>query len=447
MTDDLSRVNNASSTEPEISVIPEKYYGAALRASVQETVSAPISAPVSHTRSIVIGIVVAVFLLGIGGTFLYVNRGMFAPPSKPIVQAPLPPPVPVVVIPTPPSNLSATSTNPQSASLSWSDLSENETGFRVERADDAGGFHPVTSLPAGSAVFIDSTVVSGRTIRYRVIAVNSAGDSPSSNEVSVAIPSPAPIVEAPKLPPAGLDSDSDGISDLEEALYGTNPHMADTDGDGFLDGNEVFHLYNPGGRAPGKLLDAKLVTESRSDVGWSMYVPVSWTMTIGTNGLSAVIATGHAESFSVAIEDNIQALSIIDWYKQKNPTVPENQIYEYVTKKGYKGITGPDLLTTYIPWGSKVFVFTYLLNGQPFINYRTTYAMMMNSLLLNGLPQVSASVMAQTALPFEPSANATGTVNEPVLIAPFPEPSPTATSVQAMIVPTASPGSSATTTP
>ncbi|MFH1704950.1 MAG: hypothetical protein ABH861_03160, partial [Patescibacteria group bacterium] len=66
-----------------------------------------------------------------------------------------------------------------------------------------------------------------------------------------------------------------------------------------------------------------------------------------------------------------------------------------------------------IPWGDKVFVLTYDLNGEPFINYRTTYAMILNSLVLSGLPQV-APPTAGSSLPFEPSATTSGVVSEPV---------------------------------
>ncbi|HUU77982.1 MAG TPA: hypothetical protein VMX55_06515 [candidate division Zixibacteria bacterium] len=40
-----------------------------------------------------------------------------------------------------------------------------------------------------------------------------------------------------------LDEDGDGLSDLDELIYKTNPHIADTDGDGLLDGEEVY-IYN-----------------------------------------------------------------------------------------------------------------------------------------------------------------------------------------------------------
>ncbi len=48
------------------------------------------------------------------------------------------------------------------------------------------------------------------------------------------------------------DSDADGLNDyLEIYQYKTKPTEADTDGDGYLDGNEVDNGYDPNG--PGRL--------------------------------------------------------------------------------------------------------------------------------------------------------------------------------------------------
>jgi hypothetical protein len=45
-----------------------------------------------------------------------------------------------------------------------------------------------------------------------------------------------------------IDSDFDGLSDYEEVrVYGTDPLNADTDGDGYQDGEEVKGGYNPNG--------------------------------------------------------------------------------------------------------------------------------------------------------------------------------------------------------
>lgn len=49
-----------------------------------------------------------------------------------------------------------------------------------------------------------------------------------------------------------LDSDNDGLTDVDEAKYGTDPYNRDSDGDGFTDGEEVKNGFNPLG--PGKLI-------------------------------------------------------------------------------------------------------------------------------------------------------------------------------------------------
>ncbi len=51
------------------------------------------------------------------------------------------------------------------------------------------------------------------------------------------------------------DTDKDGLSDLREKSIGTNRLNPDTDGDGYLDGEEVVNGYDPLG--PGKLNDLK----------------------------------------------------------------------------------------------------------------------------------------------------------------------------------------------
>jgi len=48
--------------------------------------------------------------------------------------------------------------------------------------------------------------------------------------------------------PLSIDTDKDTLSDYEEVkIYHTNPLSADTDGDSFLDGAEVKNGYNPNG--------------------------------------------------------------------------------------------------------------------------------------------------------------------------------------------------------
>lgn len=42
-----------------------------------------------------------------------------------------------------------------------------------------------------------------------------------------------------------VDTDSDGLSDIQESRYYSDPRNPDTDGDGYMDGMEVRHGYSP----------------------------------------------------------------------------------------------------------------------------------------------------------------------------------------------------------
>lgn len=420
MPDQPSSMPSASplrAEELEIHTIPDKFYGAALKARVtEEKKPAAPGVPPPKKSKLSVVIVGIIFLLAIAGGFVYFNRGLLfpaAPEPAPVVEPPKPPAPPP--IPTPPSNASATSSNAQNVIVSWTDTSANESGFRVERNDGSGTFVSLTSLPPNSTSFLDTSVQPKRTYLYRIRALNVSGESDPSNDATATTPDlPPPPPEQPKLPPAGLDTDSDGLTDLEESLYGTEPRNPDADGDGFLDGNEVFHLYNPNGQAPARLLDLALIKAVDARIGWVISIPSPWTVTMDTpDGSKATIDSKHGETFIVTVEENPTKKPIVEWYLDSHPGITATQILQYRSKGGYTGIIGADLLTTYIPWGDKVFTFTYDLDGQSFINFRTTYAMMLNSLMLSGLPQVAPPTPG-TPLPFEPSATSGGVVTEPV---------------------------------
>lgn len=396
--------SGAGKKEPEIIVIPEKYYGMALKMKAPDMAEekpalppppppkpkpAPVIAPLPKHSVLPIVIVVIAILLVVGGGFVYFNRELlFKKPTLP------PPPAPVVapMPPTAPSNLSATISG-QSVSLAWDDNASGELGYQVERKEGTGTFLQLTNLSPNSRAFLDMSVQTGKTYAYRVLAINDAGPSAPSNEATASVAAatpPAPLT--PSLPPTGLDSDSDGISDVEEPLYGTDPRNPDSDRDGFLDGNEVFHLYNPAAKAPVRLLDSGLVKPFSAPAGWSMYVPNAWTDLLDRpDGSQATITTGHGETFQIKIQDNSQHVPLLEWYLTGHPGVVSSDVRSITTKGGLEGIASPDRLEAFFAWDGKVFAFRYLMNTEPFINFRTTYEMMLNSLKLTGAPVVSVS--------------------------------------------------------
>ena len=93
--------------------------------------------------------------------------------------------------PVAPSNLLATFNNATSTpfvQLTWTDNSNNESGFKVERGNDGINFSELGSTVPNSTYWIDPAVVSQNTYYYRVRAFNLAGNSDYSNVASITIP-------------------------------------------------------------------------------------------------------------------------------------------------------------------------------------------------------------------------------------------------------------------
>ncbi|MCF7929353.1 MAG: fibronectin type III domain-containing protein [Spirochaetales bacterium] len=96
-----------------------------------------------------------------------------------------------------PSDLATT---PQSASqidLTWSDNSDNEEEFQIQR-DSGSGFQGIDTVGADSTAYSDQGLSADTSYSYRVRAANSAGESAWTEEVSATTnPPPTTTPEAP----------------------------------------------------------------------------------------------------------------------------------------------------------------------------------------------------------------------------------------------------------
>ncbi len=82
------------------------------------------------------------------------------------------------VAPAAPGNLTANVLSQRTIELTWQDQADNEEGYRVERATDSL-FVTVASLAANATSYRDTALSAGTAYRYRVVAHNSGGESPS----------------------------------------------------------------------------------------------------------------------------------------------------------------------------------------------------------------------------------------------------------------------------
>lgn len=98
--------------------------------------------------------------------------------------------------PVAPVSLTATSVSTSQINLLWADLSNNETGFQVERSLDGTAFSKIADLGPNVTSYQNTGLSAATEYHYRVRAVNAAGVSAYSN-VSLAKTQNIPVPDAP----------------------------------------------------------------------------------------------------------------------------------------------------------------------------------------------------------------------------------------------------------
>lgn len=93
-------------------------------------------------------------------------------------------------VPAAPSALTATAVSSSSIRLSWTDNSNNETGFRIERCQGQGcnQFSQVATAGANVVTYNDIGLDNGSEYACRIRAYNGAGNSAPSNAARATTP-------------------------------------------------------------------------------------------------------------------------------------------------------------------------------------------------------------------------------------------------------------------
>jgi hypothetical protein len=95
-----------------------------------------------------------------------------------------PPPIP----PADPTSLTANAVSCDQIDLGWTDNSDNETSFKIERSTDGVNFSEIDTVGADITAYSDTTVAESTTYWYRVRASNAGGDSGYTNIASATTP-------------------------------------------------------------------------------------------------------------------------------------------------------------------------------------------------------------------------------------------------------------------
>jgi probable HAF family extracellular repeat protein len=112
------------------------------------------------------------------------------------------------ILPDAPSVLGAQAASPSQIRLSWTDNSDEETGFEIERKSSGGAFTPIAQVAANTSQFEDGNLTPNTTFTYRIRAVEGDTVSPYSNEASAITPYAAPA------PPADLTARAHSLTEV-----------------------------------------------------------------------------------------------------------------------------------------------------------------------------------------------------------------------------------------
>jgi hypothetical protein len=88
-------------------------------------------------------------------------------------------------LPAAPTNLVASTATSTSIGLTWTDNSNNESGFVIQRSTSSTGtFTPVITVGANTTFYTDTNLASNTTYYYQVLATNNLGNSAPTNTAS-----------------------------------------------------------------------------------------------------------------------------------------------------------------------------------------------------------------------------------------------------------------------
>lgn len=84
---------------------------------------------------------------------------------------------PIAMPPASPTNLSAHIVSSGQIDLTWTDNSNDEKGFKIERKAEGGSFAELTTVAANTTTYSDFSIAKNTGYTYRVIAFNAVGSS------------------------------------------------------------------------------------------------------------------------------------------------------------------------------------------------------------------------------------------------------------------------------
>jgi hypothetical protein len=184
---------------------------------------------------------------------------------------------------------------------------------------------------------------------------------------------------------AAEDTDNDGLSGGEEAIFGTDPEKADTDGDGFEDGAEVLNLYDPAQAEVPILENANIAEYADENYGYSILYPAEWEVNETGGDTSLIFKSEGREFIQLVIQENKNNSDIEEWYAQQFPGEEVSEDY-VVQLKTWKGIKKQNRAIYYLTGEDKenIYILSYSASPDKTPQFGTIFNMMVKSFEVSG---------------------------------------------------------------
>ncbi|MDD4900547.1 MAG: hypothetical protein PHS62_00335 [Patescibacteria group bacterium] len=237
-----------------------------------------------------------------------------------------------------------------------------------------------TNPPAENAAEAEQNQTDLATTSTETAALSTEETAATSTTATSTLETVEPETSIGLIP--ALDSDADGLANAEEFLLGTATSSPDTDGDSYLDGDEVMNLYNPAGS--GKLIDNPAISLYENNTyKYIVLYPSAWQMSLSGGDDSIMFKTDDNQFFGIIVQANEAKATLDQWYLDQLGVSVINDA-DRLAGAGWQGIKNLDGLTAYLMDAGQNYIFTITYNPgeNNILDYIDIFNMMVKSFTL-----------------------------------------------------------------
>lgn len=205
----------------------------------------------------------------------------------------------------------------------------------------------------------------------------------------------------------GADVDADSLTDLEEAIFGTDSGTWDSDDDKYYDGQEVYNLYNPKGQAPVKLVDSGLVLEYKNFYsGYRIYYPSVWQRgSVDVSETQVLFSASNGDYIEVRVFTKEAGQTFVNWFSRYAEGQNYTDLVSFKNRFAENAMIRKDNLVAYFEDANYIYTIIYHTKDRGPILYRHVMQMMYQSFRMSNTNTVLPDQVVYPGLDSTSTAN------------------------------------------